>query len=185
MNLVDTTTVTISLRGIDLVALKKLSLVSHALAVAFSERSSSASQEQSCLAGVLDDVIRKIELAAAKQGVAVLTDAPQRIQLRRAKGWRMPPNTVKVDRTTKWGNPFVTGRDGTQAECVDLYCKMLKGLICISGGPSYDEQITARHYALDNVESLRGKHVACWCAKEPCHGSVLLLLANAQSKVAT
>ena len=24
---------------------------------------------------------------------------PERIQLRRAKGWRMPPNTVKVDRT--------------------------------------------------------------------------------------
>lgn len=31
---------------------------------------------------------------------------PQRIQLSRAKGWKMPPNTVKVDRTTKWGNPF-------------------------------------------------------------------------------
>lgn len=31
---------------------------------------------------------------------------PQRIQLRRTKGWRMPENTVKVDRTTKWGNPF-------------------------------------------------------------------------------
>lgn len=32
--------------------------------------------------------------------------APQRLQLRRTKGWRMPPNTVKVDRSTKWGNPF-------------------------------------------------------------------------------
>jgi hypothetical protein len=31
---------------------------------------------------------------------------PQRVRLSRAKGWRMPPNTVKVDRTTKWGNPF-------------------------------------------------------------------------------
>ena len=31
---------------------------------------------------------------------------PVRIQLRRSKGWRMPDNTVKVDRTTKWGNPF-------------------------------------------------------------------------------
>lgn len=31
---------------------------------------------------------------------------PVRIQLSRAKGWRMPPNTVKVDRTTRWGNPF-------------------------------------------------------------------------------
>lgn len=32
--------------------------------------------------------------------------APRRIQLSRVKGWRMPPNTVKVDRSTKWGNPF-------------------------------------------------------------------------------
>jgi len=31
---------------------------------------------------------------------------PQRIQLSRAKGWRMPLGAVKVDRTTRWGNPF-------------------------------------------------------------------------------
>jgi len=36
----------------------------------------------------------------------------ERIQLSRAKGWRMPPNTVKVDRTTKWGNPFRAGNVG-------------------------------------------------------------------------
>mgnify|MGYP001616744430 CR=1 FL=1 len=64
MNLIDPTTVTISLRGIDLVALKKLSLVSHALAERIGD--TRAAQEQSCLAGVLDEVIRKIELAAAK-----------------------------------------------------------------------------------------------------------------------
>lgn len=31
---------------------------------------------------------------------------PQRIQLRRTKGWRLPDNTVSVARPTKWGNPF-------------------------------------------------------------------------------
>lgn len=31
---------------------------------------------------------------------------PIRIQLSRAKGWRMPSNTMKVDRSTVWGNPF-------------------------------------------------------------------------------
>src|SRR5262245_55978272 len=35
-----------------------------------------------------------------------LTTRPRRVQLRRAKGWRMPANTVKVDRTTLFGNPF-------------------------------------------------------------------------------
>lgn len=31
---------------------------------------------------------------------------PQRIQRKRTKGWRMPPNTVSVTRPGKWGNPF-------------------------------------------------------------------------------
>ena len=31
---------------------------------------------------------------------------PKRIQLRRPKGWRMPENAVKVDRSTRWGNPL-------------------------------------------------------------------------------
>jgi len=35
-----------------------------------------------------------------------MTGRPIRIQLSRRKGWRMPANTVKVDRSTKWGNPF-------------------------------------------------------------------------------
>jgi hypothetical protein len=29
---------------------------------------------------------------------------PERIQLRRSKGWRLPPNTVVVARPTRWGN---------------------------------------------------------------------------------
>ncbi len=29
---------------------------------------------------------------------------PERILLRRTKGWRMPEGAVKVDRSTKWGN---------------------------------------------------------------------------------
>ena len=29
--------------------------------------------------------------------------APVRIQLKRAKGYRMPANTLKVDRSTRWG----------------------------------------------------------------------------------
>jgi Domain of unknown function (DUF4326) len=35
-----------------------------------------------------------------------------RITLSRAKGWRMPENTVKVDRSTCYGNPWRTGAPG-------------------------------------------------------------------------
>lgn len=34
---------------------------------------------------------------------------PQRVQLSRAKGWRLPAKAVSVARPTKWGNPFRVG----------------------------------------------------------------------------
>jgi hypothetical protein len=34
------------------------------------------------------------------------SESPRRIQRRRTKGWRMPPNTVSVTRPGPWGNPF-------------------------------------------------------------------------------
>lgn len=61
LGIADEVVVTISILGIDIVALKKLSLVSHALA---DKIGGSAGEEQRVLAKVLDDTIRKIELAA-------------------------------------------------------------------------------------------------------------------------
>lgn len=55
--------VTIAVTGIDIVALKKLSLVSHALAQRIGGESG---REQSTLAKVLDETIRKIELAGVR-----------------------------------------------------------------------------------------------------------------------
>ena len=59
-SILDGREVTIEVSGIELVALKKLSLVSHALASKLS--GFRAREEQKCLATVLDDVIRRIEL---------------------------------------------------------------------------------------------------------------------------
>ncbi|MFH5924539.1 DUF4326 domain-containing protein [Roseomonas xinghualingensis] len=35
---------------------------------------------------------------------------PEQIQPSRKNGWRMPPNTVKADRPTRFGNPFTVER---------------------------------------------------------------------------
>lgn len=35
-----------------------------------------------------------------------MPDTPRRIQLRRTKGWRIPPSTVVVARPSMWGNPW-------------------------------------------------------------------------------
>ena len=46
--------------------------------------------------------------------------APKRIQRRRTRGWRMPPNTVYVGRPSIYGNPFraneFTGLSPVKAE---------------------------------------------------------------------
>lgn len=105
---------------------------------------------------------------------------PQRVQLSRAKGWRMPANTVKVDRSTPYGNPFVTGRDGTAAECV----RMFRRLVCeheIVRGLSGELQQNLYLVLVigGQLDSLRGKNLACWCPlNAPCHADVLLEVAN-------
>jgi len=91
---------------------------------------------------------------------------PQRIQLSRRKGWRMPENTVKVCRPTKWGNPWKVGRDGTAEEVVAKYRHMI------------GQNIWSEPNANSAKKELRGKNLACWCSGSPCHADVLLEIAN-------
>jgi hypothetical protein len=70
---------------------------------------------------------------------------------------------VYIGRPSKWGNPFAVGRDGARAECIELYELWLLE----------DEQLMA------TLGELRGLVLGCWCAPGPCHGDVLVRLANA------
>lgn len=86
---------------------------------------------------------------------------PERIQLKRTKGWKMPANTVKVDRTSKWGNPYKVGT------------------ILIPDQRAAVEAFAANLPMGNFAEELRGKNLACWCKiGEPCHADVLLRIAN-------
>jgi hypothetical protein len=104
-----------------------------------------------------------------------MADKPIRIQLSRAKGWRMPENTVKVDRTTKWGNPFkllFPGRHGATV-AVNAFRRALA-----------DRDHSHCALIADQIGELRGKNLACWCPlDQPCHADVLLELANADDVV--
>lgn len=125
-----------------------------------------------------------------------MSDAPRRIQRSRAKGWRMPPNTVYVGRGSQWGNPWTWRRissggpwevfnlsrdrreclkrsqDAAREQCVAYF----RGAVtpphrAPSGSLDFDPRYIAR---------LRGKTLACWCRlDQPCHADVLLELANA------
>jgi uncharacterized protein DUF4326 len=108
-------------------------------------------------------------------------NAPRRIRLSRAKGWRMPPNTVHVARGkhSVWGNPFVVGKYGTAAECVHAFERLLAGYITIRKEPHPEAQLETLEHFRSHAGELRGKNLACWCAlDQPCHADVLLRLAN-------
>ncbi len=105
---------------------------------------------------------------------------PERVQLRRAKGWRMPPNTMKVDRTTKWGNPFVVGVHGTREECWRWFAIMLNGMLVLGwkeadGSWHADKQQEYQKFVRKNRHLLIGKNLACWCPPDAkCHADILL-----------
>jgi hypothetical protein len=93
----------------------------------------------------------------------------------------MPKNTVSVCRPGPWGNPFIVGKHGTAARCVELYKRLLAGMLCISvDHECVEAQERAVKYAAENIGELRGKNLACWCREgKPCHADVLLCVANA------
>ena len=97
---------------------------------------------------------------------------PSRIQLKRTKGWKMPAGALKVDRTTRWGNPFTAADCGSVAIAVANHGRWMRGEIPAPGGvePPSREEIRG---------ALGGHDLACWCAVgTPCHADLLLTLAN-------
>lgn len=70
---------------------------------------------------------------------------------------------VRVDRQSKWGNPFVINQDGDRDQVCDLYAEYANWRLTIQP---------------DWLDELRGKDLACWCAPQRCHADTLIQLAN-------
>lgn len=116
---------------------------------------------------------------------------PERIQLRRTKGWRKPEGAIVVARPSKWGNPYraverdwwlVEDNNGVEFEPIAGTGQKL---------PAIEKAVSL--YAVDLTEwggtfgitvedvrrELAGKDLACWCPlDQPCHADVLLEIAN-------
>jgi len=71
---------------------------------------------------------------------------------------------VYIGRPSKWGNPFVIGKDGCRSQVVEKYEKWL-----LFEKP---ELVVAAK------KELKGKSLVCWCSPEACHGDVLIKIAN-------
>jgi hypothetical protein len=80
----------------------------------------------------------------------------------RQVGKRSTPDRIYVGRPSKWGNPFVIGRDGSRDEVI----------------AKYRAWIVREPALMAALHELRGQNLVCWCAPERCHAEVLIELAN-------
>jgi hypothetical protein len=116
----------------------------------------------------------------------------QRIQRKRTKGWKMPPNTLNATRPGKFGNPFWVGMyvklgDGkngmTYTACVDKrYATSAYTYIDTTQQAVDMYREYRRRYPLSDemLAKLRAAEwIACFCPlDQPCHTEVLLEIAN-------
>ena len=72
-----------------------------------------------------------------------------------------PPDAIRIDRRTRWGNPFRIGPDGTREDVISKYRDHLWN------------SIRTGEISKDDLAELHGKNLACHCAPQPCHGDVL------------
>ena len=105
---------------------------------------------------------------------------PQRVQLSRKKGGRMPPDTISVARPGRWGNPFSVLPELAPGTPSGRYVAMPSVEAAVSAYRRWlDEDPAGRQLAQEAKAALRGRHLACWCRLDsPCHAEVLLELVN-------
>ena len=65
---------------------------------------------------------------------------------------------VYIGRPSKWGNPFMIGRDGSRKDVIAKYRQYLE----------------TQPDLLRSLEELRGKRLGCFCSPLACHGDVLV-----------
>lgn len=110
-----------------------------------------------------------------------MTDAPVRVQRKRTKGWKMPPNTVYVGRGSKWGNPFKIGSEYVRSKMEPGGGQKANTVSDNAHAVQLYRRFTAREVKIqvEAYQELRGKNLACWCRPDqPCHADVLLEIAN-------
>lgn len=76
-------------------------------------------------------------------------------------------DVVRIDRRTKWGNPFIIGKDGNRnrEEVIAMYREWIHK-------PEQAHLIAA-------LPELKGKKLGCWCAPLACRGDVLVAMVEA------
>lgn len=80
------------------------------------------------------------------------------------------PYDVYIGRPSIFGNPFLIGMDGTREQVIEQYRIFIESMV------------RNNRDLRNQVKNLHGKTLGCWCAPLPCHGDVLLELAERLNK---
>lgn len=70
------------------------------------------------------------------------------------------PFDIFIGRPSKWGNPFVIGKDGTREQVI----------------AKYKEYIEDNDNLLRHLYELKGQRLGCFCKPLACHGDILVKL---------
>jgi hypothetical protein len=70
------------------------------------------------------------------------------------------------EESSNFCNPYKIGIDGTREEVLNKYRRYIN--IRLQQSKELEEELI----------SLKGKNLGCWCNPEPCHGDILLELIN-------
>ena len=90
----------------------------------------------------------------------------------------MPANTVKIDRTTRWGNPFKVGASAVHP-ITGTHVRVDTSATSIAMYRAWLRTAAGKKIAAAARRGLNGRNLACWCKPgSPCHGDVLLKVAN-------
>lgn len=72
------------------------------------------------------------------------------------------PYDVYIGRPSKWGNPFIIGKDGTREEVIS----------------KYEIHIMTRPDLIQDLAELEDKTLGCWCKPKACHGDILVIMVE-------
>lgn len=78
----------------------------------------------------------------------------------------VPVGAVRIDRKSRWGNPFHMEGEHTRDLVIEQYRRWLW------------DQIREGKIDIFDLAKLEGKDLYCWCAPKRCHGEVLAKAAQ-------
>ena len=108
--------------------------------------------------------------------MAIIRKKPKLVNIKYGKAY-----DVYIGRGSRWGNPFMIGRDGTRKDVVEkhkewlhLYIQHKKRILKYG----YDNR-----WVIEHLDRLKGKTLGCYCWPLSCHGNTLIDLISIRKKL--